>query len=167
MSSTGMRPPSADAMYGVASWVFLRLLGVAYLFAFWSLAQQVPGLSGDDGVLPASEFLADAKRWADSVGMGVERYRLVPTLFWLGSSDAVLQGVAYAGAGLAVLLISGVTPLIVLPLLLAGYLSLSVVCGDFLSSQWDSLLLETGLLAICVAPFSCLDRLGDAGNLAP
>ncbi|HEX5111101.1 MAG TPA: lipase maturation factor family protein [Vicinamibacterales bacterium] len=161
MSSTVARRSRA-ATYSAASWVFLRLLGVAYLIAFWSLAQQVPGLIGHDGVLPAKDFLSDVRAWADTIGPGLDRYRLAPTLFWLGTSDAALQGVAYGGAALSLLLIAGLAPAIVLPLLWIGYLSLSVVCGDFLSFQWDSLLLETGLLATCVAPFAWRDRLRDA-----
>ena len=167
MSSTVVRPSGFGATYGAASWLFLRLLGIAYLFAFWSLAQQAPGLIGHDGVLPASEFIAEVRAWADSVGIGLDRYRLAPTLFWLGSSDAALQGVAYGGAALAVLLIAGVAPAVVLPLLWVGYLSLTVVCGDFLSFQWDGLLLETGLLATCLAPFAWRDRLANAPDPPP
>jgi lipase maturation factor 1 len=162
VTSTGTRRPTRDPTYGAASWLFLRLLGIAYLFAFWSLAQQVPGLIGHDDVIPANEFLADVRAWAETIGPGLDRYRLAPTLFWFGSSDAALQGVAYGGAALSLFLIAGIAPAIVLPLLWAGYLSLSVVCGDFLSFQWDALLLETGLLAICVAPFAWRDRLRDA-----
>src|SRR5262250_561776 len=101
MSSTVVRSSGARATYSAASWLFLRLVGIAYLFAFWSLAQQVPGLIGHDGILPANEFLADVRAWAETIGPGLDRYRLAPTLFWLGSSDAALQGVAYGGAVLS------------------------------------------------------------------
>src|SRR5437763_771025 len=40
--------------YTLASWLFLRLLGVIYLVAFASLATQVQGLVGSKGVLPAT-----------------------------------------------------------------------------------------------------------------
>jgi hypothetical protein len=42
--------------YVWASWVFLRLLGVIYLVAFASLATQIRGLAGSQGILPASEL---------------------------------------------------------------------------------------------------------------
>ena len=40
--------------YAFGTWLFLRLLGVAYLTAFWSLGVQVRGLIGADGMLPRS-----------------------------------------------------------------------------------------------------------------
>ena len=154
----------SHATYATAGWAFLRLLGVVYLFAFWSLAQQVTGLIGHDGILPASEYLENVRTWADDTGVGLDRYRLVPTVFWIGTGDRVLQGVAVGGAALSVLQIAGVAPFVVLPLLWIGYLSLTVAGVDFLSFQWDGLLLETGLLALGVAPFAWFDRLRDAAD---
>jgi hypothetical protein len=153
-----------ETTYATASWVFLRLLGLVYLFAFWSLAQQIPGLIGHDGILPAAGYLADVREWADGTGVGLDRYRQVPTLFWLTSDDRVLQGVALAGVGLGAMLAAGIAPLIVLPLLWASYLSLAVVCRDFLAFQWDALLLEAGFLAICVAPVAWRHRLRDSAD---
>ncbi len=138
--------------YATATWLFLRLIGVAYLFAFWSLGQQILGLIGHDGILPAAEYMADVKDWVDATGVGFDRYRLVPTLCWLATSDAFLQGLAACGVVLAAMLIAGIASVAVLPLLWILYLSLTVVSGDFLSFQWDGLLLETGFLAVLVAP---------------
>ena len=72
--------------FSLASWLFLRLLGVVYFFAFLSLATQILGLIGQDGILPAKEFLAtiDAR-------VGTERYWFFPTLAWLSSSDTTLE----------------------------------------------------------------------------
>src|SRR2546421_659491 len=39
-----------------ANWVFLRLLGVVYVIAFWSLAVQGIGLIGAGGILPAGAY---------------------------------------------------------------------------------------------------------------
>ena len=64
--------------FSLASWLFLRLLGVAYVFAFLSLGLQIPGLIGADGIVPASEYLADAAEWADAGGIGVDRYLTKP-----------------------------------------------------------------------------------------
>jgi hypothetical protein len=50
------------------------------------------------------------------------------------------------------LLITNIAPAICLSLLWLIYLSLMCVGEDFLSFQWDALLLETGLLAIFFAP---------------
>jgi lipase maturation factor 1 len=141
--------------YAIAGWLFLRLIGVAYLFAFWSLAQQADGLIGHDGILPVREYMAALAAAADSQRIGWDRIRLVPTLFWLGTSDGFLRALCVSGTVLAGLLIAGAMPALLLPLLWAGYLSLAVVCRDFLSYQWDALLLEAGLLAL---PFASLTR---------
>jgi hypothetical protein len=148
-----VRPSS----YGLASWLFLRLLGLAYLAAFWSLAVQTRGLIGHDGILPARELVAAVRAWADAQGIGLDRFRLLPTLCWFGTSDGFLEGLSIAGSALAGLVVVGVAPAVLLPLLWVGYLSLMVVCGEFLSYQWDTLLLETGLLAIFVAPLTRWD----------
>jgi hypothetical protein len=84
--------------------------------------------------------------------MGIDRFRLLPTLGWFDTSDTFLVALPVAGAVLSALLIVGVAPALLLLLLWIDYLSLSVLCGEFLSYQWDTLLLETGLLAVVLAP---------------
>jgi len=124
---------------------FLRSLGVVYLAAFASYAAQADALVGPEGILPAERALAQA---AETLGP-VERWLRVPTLCWLGLSP---QTIAAAGVLLAILLIAGVAPIAVLPLCWIAYLSLERVSGVFLGYQWDSLLVETGFLAILFAP---------------
>ena len=41
----------------VTRWLFLRGLGLIYLIAFASMAVQVSGLIGEQGILPAGQFL--------------------------------------------------------------------------------------------------------------
>ncbi len=118
--------------FACARWWFLRLLGLAYLAAFWSLETQILGLVGRDGIVPA------------------------------GVPDVWLRGTCMAGSILAAMLTVGIAPVVVLPLLWAGYLWLSTVTGPFLSFQWDALLLETGFLAIFIAPTVWRDRLRSA-----
>ena len=57
-----------------------------------------------------------------------------------------------------VLLIAGILSTPALILLWLFYLSLSVVGQEFLSYQWDTLLLETGFLAIFLAPVTFRER---------
>src|SRR5207237_7976472 len=57
-----------------------------------------------------------------------------------------------AGTALALLLLLGIAPAPCLFLLWIVYLSLCVVCREFLSFQWDNLLLEMGFLGIFFAP---------------
>jgi len=148
----GSRPERPT--YALTRWVFLRLLGVVYLVAFASLFAQLPGLIGSNGILPAREFLPAVRQY-----FGEPRcYGQVPTLFWLDASDAALRLVCGGGMALAGLLIVGVAPMPVLVLLWAFYLSLVHVGQDFLSFQWDALLLETGLLAVFFAPRQLLPR---------
>jgi hypothetical protein len=131
----------------LARWLFLRALGAVYLVAFLSLWVQVAGLVGSRGILPAGTFL----EWVGARA-GPERYRVLPTLFWLHPSDGFLHVLCGGGVALSLLLILGIAPIPVLCLLWAIYLSLVVVGQDFLGFQWDGLLLETGLLAIFLAP---------------
>ena len=134
--------------FGCASWLFLRLLGAVYFVAFLSLAAQITGLIGHDGILPAGEFL-DAVR----ARFGWERYWFFPTLAWLESSDAVLRSLSVGGVIGSLLLVFDIAPILVLTLLWVLYLSLVTVGQDFLAFQWDNLLLEAGFLAIFLAPW--------------
>ena len=158
VTTIGWGPTTQPSTYAVANWFFLRGLGLVYLIAFLSLALQIRGLVGHDGILPAREYMAAARGWADAHQLGLDRLRVLPTLAWFDTSDAFLEGLSVGGAALASLLILGVAPALLLPLLWVGYLSLAVVCRDFLSYQWDALLLETGFLAIFVAPLVRWDR---------
>lgn len=150
-----MRLSRTVADYTLTRWVFLRLIGLVYLAAFGSLVGQIPGLFGSRGILPASEFLSSA-----ASALGDRRYELLPTLAWLRPGDPPLQAICLAGVALAVLLILDVLPALTLLLLWICYLSLVNVGQDFLSFQWDALLLEVGFLAIFLAPLRVLPRLG-------
>jgi len=141
-----------------ANFIFLRILGIVYVAAFGSLAVQVAGLIGADGILPAHAYMDGARAFVASQHVGIDRYRLLPTLCWISASDAFLRALCIAGVALGALLTAGLAPAIVLPLLWFDYLSLSAVAREFLSYQWDALLLEAGLLAIFVAPLVVRER---------
>jgi hypothetical protein len=116
-------------------------------------------LIGHDGIFPADAMMAAARQWADSQGLGVvARVAALPTLCWFDASDLALRSLSVGGTVLGVLLTVGVAPAVVVPILWVLYLSLSIVAGDFLSFQWDALLLEAGFLAILVAPVTWFDR---------
>jgi hypothetical protein len=127
--------------------VFVRSLGAIYVFAFASLSVQVLGLVGADGLLPAHDFLAAAHR-----SYGAEAYWLFPTLCWLSASDAMLQALCAVGGLASFGVVVGLAPALGLSLAWSAYLSLSVAGQAFLSFQWDTLLLEAGLLGIFFAP---------------
>src|SRR5215469_8739505 len=145
-------PAAGPGTYALASWLFLRLLGLTYFAAFVSLAIQIRGLAGRDGLLPAAEFLTGRQNW------GSTRFWRWPSLCWLSTSDGTLLLLSWGGAGLAVLLMFGLMPILVLILLWVCYLSLFTACRLFLHYQWDILLLEAGFLAVFVAPPEILSR---------
>ncbi len=116
--------------------VFLRLLGAIFVVAFVSLAVQARVLWGARGLLPACPVPAGAG----------------PTLFRWWCSDAALTGVAWAGIVPSLALVGLVAPRWSLLACWALYLSYVSVGQDFLSFQWDNLLLETGFFALFVAP---------------
>ncbi len=125
--------------------LFLKALALIYLAAFVSLAPQVAGLIGPDGILPVHRYLMEAV-----AEHGAAAPLVVPTLFWLGNSDLVLQATAWSGAALALLLLFGIQERRVLIALFVLYLSLYRGGQIFTNFQWDTLLLEAGLLAIFV-----------------
>ena len=127
--------------------LFLRGFGLVALTAFLSLGVQVTGLVGHDGVLPAADLLAAAR---DQLGAGAPW--ALPTLAWLGPSDALLRGLCWAGAGASVLLALGLLPVASLLTILVSYVSLVNVGRDFLEFQWDGLLVETAVAALLLAP---------------
>jgi lipase maturation factor 1 len=127
----------------VLPWLFPKLLGGVYFLAFSSLLVQVSGLFGSQGILPISSHLAELRQH-----YGRRVYRLVPTLFWLNSSDRVLAGSAFLGAALSLLLVVGGPAIPLLFLLWLLYLSFASSGQEFLSYQWDALLLEAGFMTM-------------------
>lgn len=133
--------------YSVGAWLFLRAIGLIYAIAFLSLAVQIDGLAGREGILPAREFLKEVRQQ-----FGRRRFMAVPTLCWLNDSDRFLHFLCWGGTVAAVLAVIGIAPLLTLILCWIFYLSLFGVLRLFLGYQWDVLLLEAGFLAILLAP---------------
>ena len=133
--------------FALSRGLFLRLLGGVYFVAFASLAPQLPGLIGSDGLLPAADYLERAyDLW------GAEAYARLPTLLWVRPGDALLTGLCWLGIALSAAALAGIAPIAVFAALWGLYLSLAVAGQDFLLFQWDLLLLETGVLAVLYAP---------------
>ena len=131
------------ARFALTQWLFLRLLAAIYIVAFASLAAQTTGLLGEHGISPAHAFLERV-----GTNLGWIRFWAAPTVFWWSSTDNVLVGAAWLGVGLGALLLIGHLERLALLLLYVLYLSFSLAGQDFLSFQWDALLLEAGFLAI-------------------
>ena len=129
--------------YWVVRLLFRRALGVIYLLAFLGAAKQFVPLLGEDGIVPFTEF-------TDRIP-----FREAPSLFYWLSSDRALRSAAWLGVGLSVLAVTGIAELFGTPvsmvvwgLLWLLYLSFVNVGRIFYSFGWETLLLETGFLAI-------------------
>jgi predicted DCC family thiol-disulfide oxidoreductase YuxK len=133
------------AAFDLTRWLFLKALGLIYLFAFLSFALQAMGLIGSNGITPVGDFLQEAR-----TQLGAQGYLLVPTIFWFNASDTFLQIIAWAGVILSVVLIIGWARRVVVILLFVGYLSIVTAGQVFMSFQWDVLLVEAGFLAIFI-----------------
>ncbi len=139
--------------YQRVRWLFLRSVSLIYLLAFVSLWVQVDGLIGHEGILPADEYMTAAGRYFESPSATGTRWHAMPTLCWISAGNAFLHTLCAAGVTASLLLLTGVAPALSALALWILYLSLCVVGRDFLSFQWDALLLETGFLCIFLAPF--------------
>lgn len=128
--------------------IFLTLLAVIYFIAFASLWVQVHGLIGENGIVPAKSLLDAVQE-----KLGGDRFWAFPTLAWFNSSDWFLGFLCGAGVVLSLAALTGFASAIVFFLLWLLYLSLVTIGGPFMSFQWDTLLLETGFLAIFFSPF--------------
>jgi hypothetical protein len=122
---------------------FLRVLGAIYFTAFTSLGVQASGLIGSNGILPYAPYLSSVRQ-----ALGRAAFWNVPTIFWLNSSDAALAAAWIIGAMCAVAALAGYRQRTALAVCLLLWLSLCTVGQDFLSFQWDTLLLEAGFLAV-------------------
>lgn len=133
--------------------LFLQGVAAVFMFAFASLYTQIPGLYGPEGILPARRTLRPQGkgRW--------QQLWETPTLLWeaplLGlDTTQGLELLSLLGTLLAMgaLLLRPLRHLVTYLLLWLAYLSVCQVGQVFLYFQWDSLLLETGFLALLVAP---------------
>jgi lipase maturation factor 1 len=130
----------------------MRGLALIYLIAFASVFVQVLGLMGSQGILPASLFLKKA-----ALELGGVQFFAYPTLFWIDSSDNALRLLTGVGMLFSMLVVAGICTGPLLFLLWLMYLSVVTVGGDFMSFQWDILLLETGFLSIFFSHHRLLD----------
>jgi hypothetical protein len=142
--------------YHLVRFAFQRGLAALYLLAFLAAARQFRPLAGEDGLLPIDRFL---DQWSFS-----ER----PSLFHWAPTDRAIGAAAWTGVGLSVVALVGVPDVIPQPyavpasmglwLALWGlYLSFVNAGQTFYGFGWESMLVETGFLAVFLGA-------GDAGT---
>jgi hypothetical protein len=129
--------------YWLARMLFQRALGAIYFVAFLVALHQFRPLLGERGLLPVPELLARV------------RFMDAPSIFHWRYSDRLLVAVSWTGLVLAAAIVLGLPDLVPLPLamlvwfaLWAMYLSIVNVGQTFYSFGWETLLCETGFLAI-------------------
>jgi hypothetical protein len=123
--------------------IFLVSLGAVYAIAFASYGGQIPGLNGAQGILPIAAYLDAVHR-----AFGVAAVWKVPTVFWISASDFALEAACWLGVAAAGLVMLGIFRRWALAACYVLYLSLATTGQEFMSYQWDMLLLEAGFLAI-------------------
>jgi hypothetical protein len=121
-------------------------IGLCYFLALLSLLPQLPGLIGERGLLPAILL-----KQAYAMTYGVTGAWEMKSLAWWVNSGTGLQALTIVGlmASLGVVLGRFTKSSLFLAWLIYG--SLFVAGQAFLSFQWDSLLLEAGIVGICLS----------------
>ncbi|AQL43868.1 hypothetical protein BV210_14650 [Halorientalis sp. IM1011] len=133
--------------YWYVRFLFQRGLALIYLVAFLVTADQFRALAGEDGLLPIDEYV-EAVAFEDR-----------PSLFYFYPSDRVIGVAAWIGVALAVLALLGVPYLLPEPWPMVAsvaiwaamwglYQSFVNAGRIFYGYGWESMLLETGFLAI-------------------
>ncbi|MFE9835734.1 lipase maturation factor family protein [Streptomyces sp. NPDC005551] len=129
--------------YWVSRVVFQRGLAGVYLVAFLTAALQFRALLGERGMLPVPRFVARVP------------FRRAPSVFQLYYSDRFFAAWSWAGCAVSAALLAGLDARLPLwgGMLLwlvpwALYLSIVNVGQTWYGFGWESLLLETGFLAV-------------------
>ncbi len=141
-----------DSQHGVRDrlvprWLFLRALGLIYFSAFCSLAFQIRGLIGPNGILPANEYLLLVAR-----SLGSSRFWFAPTLLWLSAGSPMVVALCWVGMLAALLLFFNIWPRGMLLVCFVCFLSFVSAAQDFSGYQSDGMLLEAGFIALFFAP---------------
>ena len=129
-------------------WFFLRALGLIYFSAFYSLASQIRGLIGPQGILPAGEYLQAVAR----SNLAHVRFWYTPSLFWISSSSGMLMAMCWIGMIAALLLVLNFWPRGMLVICLVCFLSFVSAARDFSEYQSDGMLPEAGFISLFFAP---------------
>lgn len=143
--------PGVPSTYRFSGMLFLRLLGLIYLVAFISFWTQSAGLVGDHGLIPVKLYFDGIKSQA-GLG-GLDRFLAAPSLLWLSPNSAGLNTLMGVGVGCSLLVMMGFISGWALLGCVLTYGSLRGGVPIFLNFQWDMLLVESGLVALLIAPW--------------
>ncbi len=147
--------PDPRSRFLGARWLFLRALGVVHFSAFYSLACQIRGLIGDDGILPVSELLPYVRAHA-----GPSRYWLIPSLLWLSPNDRGLVALVLVGLVASLCLVVDLAPRASLVVCGLMFVSFAAAAQDFSSYQSEGMLMDATAAAFVLAPRGLRPGLG-------
>jgi len=138
--------------YVLCRFVFVRGMALIFFIAFLSLSLQIDGLFGKNGILPIASLM-NSLTALDS-HPGLSQVLDFPAVFWWSASDSFIKTCCYLGMFFSGLAMAGIFcgPSLLLSWVL--YLSFLTAGQDFMSFQWDILLLESGILAAVWAPWA-------------
>ncbi|MFB6300056.1 MAG: lipase maturation factor family protein [Halobacteriales archaeon] len=133
--------------YWLVRWLFQRGLALIYLLAFLVAVNQFRPLVGENGLSPIRQYV-DRRSFAER-----------PSLFFFYPSDRVIGFAAWSGVVLSLVALFGIpgylpqpfavpAAIVVWALLWGLYLSFVNAGQVFYGFGWESMLLETGFLAI-------------------
>jgi Lipase maturation factor len=129
--------------YWLARFAFQRGLAFIYLMAFLVAFNQFRPLLGENGLLPVPQFLTFVN------------FRRAPSIFHFFYSDKFVDGISLTGILLSIVALTSLSErgpfwisIVVWSLLYVLYLSIMNVGQTFYGFGWESMLLETGFLAI-------------------
>ena len=145
---SGTRKEFAES-YWLTRFLTLRLLAGIYVVAFWSLSNQLEALIGSHGILPADLLF---RRMEAGLGSSWSGFADFPTVFWWHHGDGFMLACCYVGLALSLLVLAGLTNAIVMAFLWALYFSFVNVGQLFYGFGWESMVLESGFLAIFLCP---------------
>ena len=143
------KPDSKKPSYWLTRFIILRFLGFVYLIAFLTLAFQIVPLIGENGLLPADNFLNVIRSNFDS---SLEAFWKFPTIFWIHISDNWLVFFAWIGVILSLIVLLGYANSILMFILWLLYMSFVHIGQLWYGYGWEIQLLETGFLAIFLVP---------------
>jgi len=142
-------------------WLFLRTLALIYLIAFVSLWVQIVSLIRNEGILPAKATMETARSEVAAARLGWDPLPFGAHAVLVQCQRQISGGPVCRRRCTRVLLLVGIALPHAVPVMV-DLSFVSTVGREFLSFQWDILLLETGFLAIFFAPLQLLPRFSRA-----
>jgi hypothetical protein len=148
-SPAAAKPKAAADTYWLTRFVILRLMGFVYLIAFYVAARQLVPLIGENGLTPTAPYLHQITGYAgDSLG----GFFMLPSIFWIDSSDGWLRVVPWIGVLLSCVVVAGYANVPIMAVLWIFYMSIVHIGQSWYGYGWEIQMIETGFLAIFLCP---------------